>query len=116
MDWTKYRSSAFDELIGADGGPRPAAGHLVRYLSKLSDRDVAARQVAASAIARVSGITFTVYSDGRKGYRPLPFDLIPRVLARSEWERTEAGLQQMIRALNMFISDVLAPQRTPMGK
>ena len=111
MDWTNYRSSAFDELIGADGGPRPAAGQLVAYLSKLSDRDVAARQVAASAIARVSGITFTVYSDGRNVDRPLPFDLIPRVLARSEWERTEAGLKQRIRALNLFISDVYGEQR-----
>ncbi len=111
MDWTNYRSSAFDELIAADGRPRPAAGHLVRYLSKLSDRDVAARQVAASAIARVSGITFTVYSDGRNVDRPLPFDLIPRVLARSEWERTEAGLKQRIRALNMFIADVYGEQR-----
>jgi len=111
MDWTNYRSIAFDELIGADGGPRPAAGQLVAYLSKLSDRDVAARQVAASAIARVSGITFTVYSDGRNVDRPLPFDLIPRVLARSEWVRTEAGLKQRIRALNMFISDVYGEQR-----
>jgi uncharacterized circularly permuted ATP-grasp superfamily protein len=111
MDWTNYRSSAFDELIGADGGPRPAAGQLVAYLSKLSDRDVAARQVAASAIARVSGITFTVYSDGRNVDRPLPFDLIPRVLARSEWERTEAGLKQRIRALNLFIGDVYGEQR-----
>ena len=111
MDWTNYRSTAFDELIGADGGPRPAAGHLVAYLSKLSDRDVAARQVAASAIARVSGITFTVYSDGRNVDRPLPFDLIPRVLASSEWERTEAGLKQRIRALNLFIGDVYGEQR-----
>jgi uncharacterized circularly permuted ATP-grasp superfamily protein len=111
MDWTNYRSSAFDELIAADGGPRPAAGQLVRYLAKLSDRDVAARQVAASAIARVSGITFTVYSDGRNVDRPLPFDLIPRVLARSEWERTEAGLKQRIRALNLFIGDVYGEQR-----
>ena len=111
MDWTNYRSVAFDELIAADGGPRPAADHLVRYLAKLSDRDVAARQLAASAIARVSGITFTVYSDGRNVDRPLPFDLIPRVLARSEWERTEAGLKQRIRALNLFIGDVYGEQR-----
>jgi uncharacterized circularly permuted ATP-grasp superfamily protein len=111
MDWTNYRSSAFDELIGADGDPRPAAGRLVRYLAALSDRDVAARQVAAGAIARVSGITFTVYSDGRNVDRTLPFDLIPRVLARAEWERTAAGLEQRIRALNLFIGDVYGEQR-----
>jgi uncharacterized circularly permuted ATP-grasp superfamily protein len=52
-----------------------------------------------------------VYSDGRNVDRPLPFDLIPRVLARSEWVRTEAGLKQRIRALNMFISDVYGEQR-----
>jgi uncharacterized circularly permuted ATP-grasp superfamily protein len=43
--------------------------------------------------------------------RPLPFDLIPRVLASSEWQRTEAGLKQRIRALNLFISDVYGEQR-----
>ncbi|HUO68549.1 MAG TPA: circularly permuted type 2 ATP-grasp protein, partial [Gammaproteobacteria bacterium] len=41
----------------------------------------------------------------------LPFDLIPRVLASSEWERTEAGLKQRIRALNLFIGDVYGEQR-----
>ena len=111
MDWTKYHSAAFDELIGDDGEPRPAAGQLVRYLTALSDRDVASRQVAAGAIARVAGITFTVYSDGRNVDRTLPFDLIPRVLARSEWERTAAGLKQRIRALNLFIGDVYGAQR-----
>jgi uncharacterized circularly permuted ATP-grasp superfamily protein len=111
MDWTKYRSSAFDELIHANGEPRPAAGRLIEYLRALSDRDVAARQVAADAVARVSGITFTVYSDGRNVDRPLPFDLIPRVLARHEWERTARGLEQRIRALNLFIADVYGEQR-----
>ena len=111
MDWTKYHSAAFDELIRDDGEPRPAADRLVRYLTALSDRDVASRQVAADVIARVAGITFTVYSDGRNVDRPLPFDLIPRVLARSEWERTAAGLKQRIRALNLFIGDVYGEQR-----
>ena len=112
MDWTNYRSTAFDELIGADGGPRPAAGHLVAYLSKLSDRDVAARQVAASAIARVSGITFTVYSDGRNIDRAWPFDLIPRVhRERASGSASEAGLKQRLRALNLFIGDVYGEQR-----
>ena len=111
MDWTNYRSSAFDELIGADGGPRPAAGQLVAYLSKLSDRDVAARQVAASAIARVSGITFTVYSDGRGIDRAWPFDVIPRVIDADEWGGIEAGLMQRLRALNRFIDDLYNDQR-----
>src|SRR5690606_39274959 len=111
VDWAKYRSSTYDELIAADGTPRPAAHRLVEYLAGLSDRAVGERPLAADVVAGVRGITFTVYSDGRDVDRTLPFDMIPRVLPRSEWERTAAGLEQRIRALNLFIGDLYREQR-----
>ena len=111
MDWGKYRSSSWDELIQADGQPRPAARPLVEYLAGLSGRELAERQVAADVAARVMGVTFTVYTEGRNVDRTLPFDLIPRVIERREWERTEAGLRQRIRALNLFIGDIYGPQK-----
>ena len=111
MDWAKYRTPSYDELIDSDGRPRPAARTLVEYLSGLSGRELAERQLAADVAARVMGITFTVYSDGRNVDRTLPFDLIPRILARREWERTEAGLKQRMRALNLFIGDIYGAQK-----
>lgn len=111
MDWANYRTSTFDELIQADGRPRPAARRLIEYLGGLSGRELAERQAAAEVTARVMGITFTVYSDGRNVDRTLPFDLIPRVIPRREWERTEAGLKQRMRALNLFIGDIYGPQK-----
>lgn len=111
MDWGRYRSPTFDELIQADGQPRPAARKLVEYLSGLSGRDLAERQLAADVAAQVMGVTFTVYSEGRNVDRTLPFDLIPRTIARAEWERTEAGLKQRIRALNLFIGDIYGGQK-----
>ena len=72
MDWAKYRATTYDELIQADGQPRPAARRLVEYLSGLSGREIAERQLAADVVARVQGITFTVYSDGRNVDRTLP--------------------------------------------
>ena len=111
MDWTKYRTPSYDELIGPDGRPRPAARPLVEYLSGLSDQELAERQLAADVAARVMGITFTVYSDGRNVDRTLPFDLIPRIIDRREWQRTEAGLVQRMRALNLFIADIYGEQR-----
>jgi uncharacterized circularly permuted ATP-grasp superfamily protein len=84
MDWAKYRTTTFDELIQADGRPRPAARRLVEYLAGLSGRELAERQLAADVVARVQGITFTVYSDGRNVDRTLPFDLIPRIIPLSE--------------------------------
>lgn len=111
MDWSKYRTASYDELIQDDGTPRPAARALIEYLSGLSGRELAERQLAADVIARVMGITFTVYSDGRNVDRTLPFDLIPRVIPRREWERTEAGLKQRMQALNLFIGDIYGEQR-----
>ena len=111
MDWGKYRSSTFDELIQADGKPRPAAHNLVKYLTSLSARDLAERKQAAEVAAKVMGVTFTVYSEGRNVDRALPFDLIPRTIDRVEWKRTEKGLKQRIHALNLFIGDIYGEQK-----
>ena len=116
MDWTRYRSPTWDELIDSDGRPRAAARALVEYLAGLSRRDLAERQLAAEVNAQVAGITFTVYSEGRNVDRTLPFDLIPRVIPRAEWERTAAGLRQRIRALNLFIGDIYGEQRIVKAK
>jgi len=111
MKWEGYRSSTYDELFQPDGRPRSAARRLVEYLEGLSDRDLAERQLAADLAARVMGITFTVYSEGRNVDRTLPFDVIPRVIPRVEWARTEAGLRQRVQALNLFIGDIYGEQR-----
>ncbi len=111
MDWASYRSSTWDELIGPDGRPHPAARALVDYLAGLGRSELAERQLAADVTARVMGVTFTVYSEGRNVDRTLPFDLIPRVIARREWERTAAGLRQRIQALNLFIGDIYGAQK-----
>jgi uncharacterized circularly permuted ATP-grasp superfamily protein len=111
MDWTRYRSSTWDELVAPGGKPRPAARPLLDYLSGLSRRELTERQLAADVTARVMGITFTVYSEGRNVDRTLPFDLIPRVIDRREWERTAAGLRQRMQALNLFIGDIYGEQK-----
>ncbi|HEY0198430.1 MAG TPA: circularly permuted type 2 ATP-grasp protein [Rhodanobacter sp.] len=111
MDWTGYRSPTWDELIGHDGQPHTAARPLVDYLASLSRGELAERQLAADVTARVMGVTFTVYTEGRNVDRTLPFDLIPRVIARAEWDRTAAGLRQRIQALNLFIGDIYGAQK-----
>lgn len=111
MDWARYRSSTWDELVESDGQPRPAARPLLDYLSGLSRHELTERQLAADVTARVMGITFTVYSEGRNVDRTLPFDLIPRVIERREWEYTAAGLRQRMRALNLFIGDIYGEQK-----
>src|SRR5262249_48212015 len=111
IDWRQYRSHTFDELIGATGEPRLAAQRLIAYLSELSQAELAERRLASELAIKVMGITFTVYSDGRNVDRAWPFDVLPRVISRVEWERTQAGLKQRVTALNCFIQDLYTDQR-----
>ena len=50
------------------------------------------------------GIGFTVYGDEAGTERIFPFDLVPRIVPRDEWEAIERGLVQRLRALNLFLA------------
>ncbi|MGP4849497.1 circularly permuted type 2 ATP-grasp protein, partial [Marinobacter sp. 1Y8] len=56
------------------------------------------------------GVTFTVYSDAKNIERMIPFDIIPRIIAASEWKQIEAGCKQRITALNAFLHDIYHDQ------
>jgi uncharacterized circularly permuted ATP-grasp superfamily protein len=107
-----YRlSDAYDELIQADGRPRPAAKPLFDYLASVDASVLERRRAAVDAAIMAMGITFTVYSDAGNIDRAWPFDIIPRIIPRREWERVEAGLKQRLTALNLFINDLYNEQR-----
>jgi uncharacterized circularly permuted ATP-grasp superfamily protein len=103
--------SLWDELVDADGVPRPAAVGLVNQLRSLDIDDLRQRQSLAEVDILALGITFTVYHDGRGTDRAWPMDIVPRVIAASEWSRIEHGLKQRLAALNRFIDDVYHDQR-----
>ncbi|MEY4229971.1 MAG: hypothetical protein RLZZ362_820 [Actinomycetota bacterium] len=111
MAQVRAQADAWDELVAADGTPRPAARALLEQLAALEHAEVRERQDLAELDILAMGITFTVYSDGRGIDRAWPFDIIPRVIAASEWRRIEAGLEQRLRAINMFIDDLYHEQR-----
>jgi len=106
-----YRlNDAYDELIGPDLQPRPAARALFEYLSGEDWAVLGERRKAVEAAIMSMGITFTVYSDAGNIDRAWPFDIVPRIIALSEWRRIEAGLKQRLKALNLFINDLYNEQ------
>lgn len=111
MNLDQYPVSGFyDELIGDDRKPRPAARALFDYLAGFSPAQLNERREAVDAAIMTMGITFTVYSDGANIDRAWPFDIIPRIMAREEWRRVETGLKQRLSALNLFIDDLYNQQ------
>lgn len=98
--------TAYDETFENTGRPRIAYKTLVEKLLEFSPEELKFRQQASDVTFLNDGITFTVYGDGEGTERTFPFDILPRILTRKEWEQIETGLTQRIRALNLFLHDI----------
>src|SRR6478736_2073231 len=96
----------FDEMTLPDGSIRDVYQRVARWLSDSPAELLESRRSQAELMFRRIGITFAVYGDKDSTERLIPFDIIPRVLGRSEWTRLEAGLIQRVKVLNMFLADV----------
>ncbi|MFR9651169.1 MAG: circularly permuted type 2 ATP-grasp protein [Rikenellaceae bacterium] len=57
------------------------------------------------------GVRFGVYKGGVFNEQIFPFDSIPRVISKSDWETLESGLEQRVKALNLFLEDIYHEKR-----
>ncbi|TDR88979.1 circularly permuted type 2 ATP-grasp protein [Enterovirga rhinocerotis] len=103
---------SFDEMNGRPGSAevRPPYASLRKWLDDTSAETFDARRDQAEHFFRRVGITFAVYGDNESSERLIPFDVIPRVLMKSEWDFLERGLKQRVTALNAFLADIYGPQ------
>lgn len=101
---------AFDEMGFGGGDVRPAYRSLKRWLDNAPPDLIATRRSQAELFFRRIGITFAVYGEADSTERLIPFDIIPRVLVKEEWERLRKGLEQRVTALNLFLKDVYGPR------
>ncbi len=52
------------------------------------------------------GVRFGVYKKGVFKEQLFPFDSVPRIISKDDWEYLERGLKQRVQALNMFLWDI----------
>ena len=102
----------FDEMTLADGAIRLVYGKIASWLAATPAGLLASRRSQAELLFRRIGITFAIYGDGEQdgAERLIPFDIIPRMMLRSEWTVLEAGLVQRVKALNLFLADIYGAQ------
>lgn len=104
---TGYEFNGFyDEMLADVGKPRPAYRRIYEHLQGLGPDELQRRHAVAMEMFRNHGITFAVYPDAQGTEKVFPFDIIPRVIPADTWRRLEEGLQQRLRALNLFLDDV----------
>jgi uncharacterized circularly permuted ATP-grasp superfamily protein len=96
----------FDEMRDSGGSVRPAYAELSQWLSQIQPDTLDYRRREAELFFRRIGITFAVYGDPEAQERLIPFDVIPRIIAASEWDTLRRGLEQRVKAINAYIKDV----------
>lgn len=102
----QYALTGYDEMFVSSGRPRSHYAALHDRLDTLGADELERRSRAADLLMRHQGITFTVYGRGQGVERIIPFDPVPRMITSGEWSHIERGLEQRVRALNLFIHDV----------
>nr|WP_320014060.1 circularly permuted type 2 ATP-grasp protein [uncultured Desulfobacter sp.] len=107
MKFSDYIPQTFyDELFHEDGRARAGAELLINKIESLPENDLQRKQTSAETALLQMGNTFNVYGSEEGAEKILPFDIIPRIIEKSEWLTIEKGLQQRIHALNLFIDDI----------
>jgi uncharacterized circularly permuted ATP-grasp superfamily protein len=100
------RAGFLDEVFRADGSAAPHAAALVAALTRMGPEHLAGAGRRRDAIFMQQGITFELTGEDGPKDRPLPLDLVPRIIPASDWTAIKRGLAQLIRALNAFVDDV----------
>jgi uncharacterized circularly permuted ATP-grasp superfamily protein len=100
----------YDEMRGERGAVREHYRVIADWLAQTPSRRVAEKRREADLLFHRVGITFAVYGDTQGAERLIPFDTIPRVMQKAEWDRLSQGLVQRVTALNRFLHDIYHKQ------
>lgn len=57
------------------------------------------------------GVKFGLYKNNKFNERLFPFDTIPRIIPKNEFEFLEKGLKQRVYALNLFLNDIYSDKK-----
>ncbi|MGH0037343.1 MAG: circularly permuted type 2 ATP-grasp protein [Myxococcota bacterium] len=106
-----FDAAGFDGYVDTAGGIRSQHGAIVDSLEKVGAAGLEDLQRSAEISLLNQGITFTVYSDDRGTEKIFPLDLLPRLIQAAEWRALERGVEQRLRALNLFLADLYREQR-----
>ena len=102
-----YKSENFyDEMFDHDNKIKIEYKQIYELLKDANDEDILINKRKLDKSFLEQGITFTLNSIDNDKERILPFDQIPRIINKNDWQKIEHGLIQRITALNLFLNDI----------
>ncbi|AIQ12838.1 circularly permuted type 2 ATP-grasp protein [Paenibacillus durus] len=102
----------YDEMFASERSVRPHYKHVNHTFARMSPEELQTKQHLMQRRMMEEGITFTLYNPAQDQpmERTIPFDMIPRIIPKDEWEKLEAGIIQRVTALNLFVHDIYHEQ------
>jgi uncharacterized circularly permuted ATP-grasp superfamily protein len=104
MSTSSGLKSPFDEMRHSSASQEQR--EILGVLDRIGSAGLSQRAKYRDTYMRQHGITFNLGAQER----PLPVDLVPRLITSQEWEVIEAGVIQRIKALEAFLADVYGSQ------
>ena len=101
---------AFDEMVDARGGVRPAWSQFARSLEELGSEGVSQRSKHVKRLLRENGVTYNVYGASKDLERRWELDPLPVLMPLAEWSPLAEAIQQRARLLNRLLADIYGPQ------
>lgn len=75
------------------------------------DLDLFDRTETINELLARYGVKFGIYKNNTFKEQLFPFDVIPRIITKPEFEVLEKGLQQRVDALNLFLKDIYSEKK-----
>jgi uncharacterized circularly permuted ATP-grasp superfamily protein/uncharacterized alpha-E superfamily protein len=105
-----YFSDRYNELLAADGSPRPQWQAMVSQLQSEELGVMLKRIEAVQRQVRDNGVTYNVYADTHGVQRPWDLDVLPMIIPHDEWQHIAAAVAQRATLLNRILLDVYGEQ------
>ena len=106
----QMKSEFFNEMLDDQTISGETSKKIEAWLCEWSLAELKGLNYQAKEHFLYQGITFAVYGEAEGTDRIIPFDLIPRVIAKQQWHKIEQGCSQRVRALNLFLDDIYHDQ------
>jgi uncharacterized circularly permuted ATP-grasp superfamily protein len=101
-----HNPAFYDEMLETDGSPRSHCADFFETIRQTPPEELRQIQERVTRSFLHEGITFTVYGDEQTIERVFPIDCLPRIVRGDDWDAVARGLEQRLRALNLFLHDI----------
>ncbi len=99
------KTAGWHDVFDAEGEPRPQYETLLNHLRGLRPKELRNLDERMQATLREMGVTFDFIREMPWGQQPWMCDLLPQIFTVDEWEVITRGVNQRLRAFEMFLQD-----------